>query len=293
MRSLPTGSYVFADLDRLSVKDAERAAVVWNTLANANDGIRLFNHPIRSMRRFELLRHLYEKNINTFNVNWLTDPAAVRRFPVFIRSEDDHRGPLTPLLHSVEELNDAIENLVTQGKSKVNKIIVEYLDYKDEAGLYHKHSSIVVDSEILFTSVSRRNHWMVKAVPPYLGNESSDQEYKHQESKLKDIFELANIDYGRIDYTIAGGRLQVFEINTNPTIWPPELLLKIARTIDSSPTRRKVLVTATYQPPWRELKSTWYWVGRLIHSALRTLNLMQYERSVIRTLRELKRRVFR
>lgn len=293
MRSLPTGSYVFADLDRLGEEDTERAVVVWNTLANANDGIRLFNHPIRSMRRFELLRHLYEKNINTFNVYRLTDPAPVRRFPVFVRSEDDHSGSLTPLVHNVEELNDAIENLVTQGKSKHNKIIVEYLDYKYEDGLYHKYSSIVIDSEIHFTSVGRSNHWIVKNVPPQLGNELSGREYEHHQLKLKDIFKLARIDYGRIDYTIVGGKLQVFEINTNPYLWPPELLFKIARTIDSSPTRRKILVTAAYQPPWREIRSTWYWVGRLIHWTLRTLYLMQYEMSVVGTLRKLKRRVYR
>jgi hypothetical protein len=37
------------------------------------------------------------------------------------------------------------------------------------------------------------------------------------------IFDQAAIAYGRIDYTIVDGRIQIFEINTNPTIlsYPP------------------------------------------------------------------------
>ena len=38
------------------------------------------------------------------------------------------------------------------------------------------------------------------------------------ESELREIFELADIEYGRIDYGIKGGRIQVWEINTNPTV---------------------------------------------------------------------------
>jgi hypothetical protein len=33
---------------------------------------------------------------------------------------------------------------------------------------------------------------------------------------LQEIFQRSGIDYGRIDYTVADGRIQVFEINTNP-----------------------------------------------------------------------------
>ena len=34
--------------------------------------------------------------------------------------------------------------------------------------------------------------------------------------QLQEVFELANIQYGRIDYAVVDGRLQVWEINTNP-----------------------------------------------------------------------------
>jgi hypothetical protein len=39
----------------------------------------------------------------------------------------------------------------------------------------------------------------------------------HQ-ADLREIFAAARIDYGRIDYAIKDGRIQVWEINTNPQI---------------------------------------------------------------------------
>ncbi len=288
-RSHAAGSYVFTDLDRLSVEETERAAVVWNALADAKDGFRLFNHPIRSMRRYELLRHLYEKNVNSFNAYRLTDPLGAYRFPVFIRAEDDHRGNLTPLLYSVDELNDAIENLVLEGKSRDNKIVIEYLDTRDETGLHHRYSAFVVDSQIFFTSVVRSDQWVVKPVRLDLGGNPPSPEEKRHESHLKKIFDMAHINYGRMDYAIVNGRLEVFEINTNPMLTPPKFMLKISRAINCPSTGRKITVKSRYQLPWKEHKSKWYWIGRLIHWTLRLLNLMVLERPIVRTLGKLKR----
>jgi hypothetical protein len=36
------------------------------------------------------------------------------------------------------------------------------------------------------------------------------------ERQIREIFALARIDYGRIDYSFKNGRIQVWEINTNP-----------------------------------------------------------------------------
>jgi hypothetical protein len=90
MRVLPAGSYIFADLDRLGVEATERAALLRRVLQEGGPGVRVFNDPIRSMRRFELLRHLYAHGLNAFNVYRLTDVSQVRRFPVFLRDEDGH-----------------------------------------------------------------------------------------------------------------------------------------------------------------------------------------------------------
>src|SRR5690606_9525763 len=36
--------------------------------------------------------------------------------------------------------------------------------------------------------------------------------------QLENIFELASIEYGRIDYGLVDGAVQTFEINSNPTV---------------------------------------------------------------------------
>ena len=289
MRSFPSGAYVFGDLDRLSFDEVERAAAVWGSLADAQGGVGLHNHPIRMMRRFELLRHLYEQKFNSFNAYRLADFSSGCRFPVFIRAENDHRGSITPLLHTKEDLEDAIENLIARGKSKENKIIIEYVDTTDSSGLHHRYRSVVARSELLFTFFERSEEtWIVKN----RGKEVPRSELEQVEPQLQEILQLANVDFGCIDYAIIDDRLEVFEINTNPTIWPPEMLLKISRRLDCSPASQHIPLLDIYEPLGKKPKSFWYWVGRALHRTLRALNLMDYEAPVVSTLRRLKRRVF-
>ena len=107
MRVLPASSYVFADLDRLDMEATERIALLRRVLQDAGPRVRLFNDPIRFMRRFEPLRHLYAWGLNDFNVYRLADIREVQRFPVFLRAEDGHAGSLTPLLRYSEQLERA------------------------------------------------------------------------------------------------------------------------------------------------------------------------------------------
>jgi hypothetical protein len=61
---LPRGTYVFSDLERLTSSQSELKADLRDQLAAAGDGIRLLNHPTRSLRRFALLRELSEVSKN-------------------------------------------------------------------------------------------------------------------------------------------------------------------------------------------------------------------------------------
>ena len=63
---LPLGTYIFADIERLSREELEGAGRAWEALAASGRGIRLLNHPLKAMRRYELLRTLYEAGINDF-----------------------------------------------------------------------------------------------------------------------------------------------------------------------------------------------------------------------------------
>jgi len=294
MRSLPTGVYVFADLDRLDREATERAGMLRAILRDTGAGVRVVNDPIRSMRRFELLRQLHARGINSFSVYRLTDLVNVQRFPVFIRAEDGHDGSLTSLLRDPEALNRAVDDLVAQGKSRDNKLVVEYVDCRDALGRHQKFSALFAGSEILQTTQASSEHWVVKDVPAKIGLPSlAGMPRADHESRLRQALHLARIDYGRVDYAIVHDRVQVFEINTNPVVWPPELLLAIARTLDVEGTLGSVRISMTYRPAWRATNSIWYYTGRAIHRGLRLIGLMRYEDPIVRRLRAVKRRLAR
>ena len=66
-----------------------------------------------------------------------------------------------------------------------------------------------------------RSDWMVKStrredipVSKHLELEDSFVEANPHESWIKDVFSMAGIDYGRIDYSMSGGRPTAWEINT-------------------------------------------------------------------------------
>src|SRR5690606_31029109 len=40
-------------------------------------------------------------------------------------------------------------------------------------------------------------------------------------AELRQVFDLAHVDFGRADYGMYEGRLQIWEINTNPTVLAP------------------------------------------------------------------------
>jgi hypothetical protein len=83
-----------------------------------------------------------------------------------------------------------------------------------------------VGDRILARHAQTSSHWMVKSET---GERSADtaafeaafiEENPHAE-QLMALFTTANIQYGRMDYGLIGDRIQVWEINTTPTIGAP------------------------------------------------------------------------
>jgi hypothetical protein len=216
------GVYIFADLDHLSPAELQKAAVVWQALAGSGAGTRLLNHPTRSMRRYELLRALHERGINRFDVYRLTEARWPARYPVFLRAEDGHDGPRSPLLHTREELEMAVETLDREGRVRDQLIVVEFCDTADADGIYRKYGAWVVGDQVFANSVMFSRNWLQKHrdldEPELLREERRYVEANPHEDALREIFGLARIDYGRMDYGLLHGKIQVWEINTYPTI---------------------------------------------------------------------------
>lgn len=219
---LPAGVYIFADLERVPPREAEQLAVVWQALADA--GLPLLNHPTRSMRRYELLRQLREAGINLFDALRVTDGRWPARYPVFLRREHDHDGARSDLLADRTELERALADLDRSGHSREDTLIIEFCDTKDARGVYRKYSSFICGARVIPRHLFFGKRWMLKHGAGQLPDQASlDEERTFIENnphadEIRAIFQFARISYGRIDYSLYDGRIQVWEINTNPYV---------------------------------------------------------------------------
>jgi hypothetical protein len=221
-------THVFTDLERLHAEDRERAARVWKSLEEGAPEVRLLNHPLLAMRRYELLRTLREHGHNDFDVYRLTEARTPKRFPVFLRSENDHLGPESGLIPAKDELERAVAALSRDGKSRDARIAVEFCAEAGADGWFRKYAAFYVDGAVVPRHIMFARSWVVKAGTKVVDDGKSDEERRWAEANphadwIGAVFRLARIDYGRIDYGIVAGRPQAYEINTNPTIFPAEV----------------------------------------------------------------------
>ena len=144
---------------------------------------------------------------------------------MFLRNENDHQGKRSGLIPSAQELKSEIEKLTQTGLSRRDILVTEFCDSADKKKVYRKFSSFIVDGTIIPRHVFFSRDWHIKKDNLY--NENLFQEELNyvkinpHEKNLKKIFEMAGIQYGRIDYGVLDGAIQVWEINTNPVILTP------------------------------------------------------------------------
>ncbi len=223
--SLPLGTYIFSDIELLGPACTEMAVQAWDTLSRSGRSLRLYNHPNRAMRRYELLRSLSISGQNRFEARHTGEGLGELKFPVFLRNGQDHAGPSTLLLRNAMELRQALWVQRLRRVGMKNILIVEFCDTADETGLYRKYSSYAVGDRIIPRHVLFSNKWVQKN-PDMLSDAQAAEQMAYLQTnphreQLQDIFRTAHIDYGRIDYSLLDGQIQVWEINTNPTIIYP------------------------------------------------------------------------
>lgn len=216
--------YIFADLERLSAPETASAAALWRNLSERPDTLGLLNHPLSSVRRFALLERLHDAGINPFAVYRASEDAEPRSWPVFVRPEDDHGGH-SPLVHDPDELAREIARQKAERGSLDGLMVVEFCDTVDEWGYYRKYAAFRVGKTILARQLHFSHDWVLR-FPDVREARTVSLERDYVEdnlhaAELAEIFELARIEYGRIDYTLKDGRIVVWEINTNPMILIP------------------------------------------------------------------------
>lgn len=230
---LGRGTYVFSDLERLAPAQLELARLVCGRVRDA--GCRILNDPSVALRRYDLSRRLHEEGVNDFRAYRLDECPPAPRFPVFLRGEDDHDGSMTDLIHSRQELDQAIAGL----RSRSGLLVVEYCHTAETSGIYRKYSAMKVGEAIVPRHVLFTGKWVSKYADlveePYVREEADYLRTNPHEAQLRRIFGIAGIDFGRVDYGVAAdGSLRVWEINTNPNITVPPAGIAPARLAGQS-----------------------------------------------------------
>jgi hypothetical protein len=221
-RSVPVASAIFAGVDQLGPAGRVEAGAICRALA-ARPGIRALNDASRVLGRFDLLRVLHERQVNQFRAVRASEPVTGLRYPVFIREEHLHTGALTPPLPDPSAVETALLRLALHGRRRGDLLIVEFCDTRDEDGLYRKYSAMRVGDRLLPRHLHASAHWVSKSNSSTVDEGTVLEERRYfdtnpHERALWDVFRLANIEFGRVDYGFCRGALQVWEINTNPTL---------------------------------------------------------------------------
>jgi hypothetical protein len=226
-RALTSGCYIFADLDRLT-PSGHRTAVRLHERISSDPRSTTLNDPSRSLTRLALLQLMEEKGINPFRARPLHQWEELR-LPIFLREQDAHAGPLTEPLDSADAVKQTIKRLRLRGMTARHLIAVEYFDTADAAGRFRKFGAFRIGERIVPRHLFLSSNWLTKR-SDLLEEETAKEELALVETNphaetLKSIFEMAQIRYGRIDYSFNEDRLIVWEINPNPVLVPrPERL---------------------------------------------------------------------
>jgi hypothetical protein len=183
----------------------------------------VLNDPVRVLDRATLLRRLFEAGINTFNAyrDGVDDLSCVR-FPCFVRRASTHVGRVSDLIESPAGLHEELQRRRLAGEAGL--LVIEYTDVRSpKDGLFRKYGLHRCGDAFVGRHVYVSSNW-VQSKPDLISDESVAEESAFVDGSphvqaLKAAFELAGVDYGRADYgLLPDGRVQIWEINTNPML---------------------------------------------------------------------------
>lgn len=219
----PRGTYALADFDRLSPSELEAAARIAAHLRAA--GLTVLNDPGAFLPRDTFLRRLHLAGINDFTLWRPADGERPDRFPVFLRSIAGHRGTLTDLLHTAGEADAALAEARTAGHPISDLVFIEYAAQpQPETGVFRKFSAFRIGPAYLPSTTVGDTSWVAKhGVRGLARDEDFEREYQQMIDNphadlARRVFDLAGLDWGRIDFGFVGGKPQIYELNTNPTL---------------------------------------------------------------------------
>jgi len=149
-------------------------------------------------------------------------------FPYIARVAGEHHGKSLVRLDSADDL-PALHALPFDGR---DFYLVEYVDYRDQDGMYHKQRIVVIDGEPVLRHSLYMDHWMVhaKARQFMMQRESWDDDVARFDRLSREVVpslkpaisEISNrlqLEYFGIDCCLLpDGQMLVFEANANMNV---------------------------------------------------------------------------
>jgi hypothetical protein len=89
--------------------------------------------------------------------------------------------------------------------------------------VFRKYAAFKVGERIIPCHLFASREWCVKSIQNQPTEANLEQQLRYingnpHEKWLRHVFDVAGVDYGRVDYGVANGVPQAWEINLNPTI---------------------------------------------------------------------------
>ena len=221
--SLPAGAYILSALDQLEPEGLRLVGEAYEQLTGAGQGVRVLNHPVKTLRRYDLLEELYRAGLNRHRAVRAGAEFSTLRYPVFLREEHRHTSTLTGLLHTPAEVEAELGRALVRGLRVEDLLVMEFFETVDSDGFYRKYAAFVVGGEVIPRSLNHGRSWALKHSGTDFTREMLDEERRYvlanpHESQLQRIFAAGGVEYGRIDYSVRDGVVETWEINLNPTI---------------------------------------------------------------------------
>ena len=219
---LPSATYIFTMVDRLDASERRLAGKIYRHINAAGQGFKALNDPSTALGRYRLLRRLHQSNINQFNAYLAIDRPRPKSFPVFIRQLSISLPPLTGLIETQAELEQQINALAARGEPLDDLVVIEYCSEPYMGEHYVKMSAYRINDQYFSDLFIYSKGWYVKWDGPDVAPENaSEKEWALLQSnayvdEAKRVFELANVEYGRVDFSLVDGKPQFYEVNFNP-----------------------------------------------------------------------------
>ena len=217
-------TYVFTDLERLTPAETRVASCLYQALRQA--GLRVLNDPARVKLRVEFLREMHRHGINPFRAYRADDNPQPDRFPVFLRSENDHLKSGSALILDRRELEAALAKLQSDGVPLRGMLVIEFCSSPYAEGIWHKWGTLRAASTLSLDHIAVDDNWLVKTGQWEMLAESivADEYDAVLSNRFADAsrqaFDIACIEFGRADHGLHEGKPIFYEINTNPFVGP-------------------------------------------------------------------------